>query len=97
VVTCLFCKGTKHIVRAGFRNNASGKKQRYCCNVCERLFVPNDGFWKMKTRPEVIAEAISWHCPNIWLSIANAKSSPTSIIYVLTLPPFLATFFHAMV
>jgi len=59
VVTCLFCKGTKHIVRAGFRNNASGKKQRYCCNVCERLFVPNDGFWKMKTRPEVIAEAIS--------------------------------------
>ncbi|HLC85200.1 MAG TPA: nucleotide sugar dehydrogenase [Candidatus Nanoarchaeia archaeon] len=37
------------------------------------------------------------HCPNIWLSIANAKSSPTSIIYVLTLPPFLATFFHAMV
>ena len=55
----MFCKGSKHIVCAGYRNNASGKKQRYRCNTCQRLFVPNDGFWKMKTKPEVIAEAIS--------------------------------------
>ena len=58
-VNCLFCKRSTNIVRAGYRNNASGKKQRYRCNKCDRLFVPNDGFWKMKTRPEVIAEAIS--------------------------------------
>lgn len=59
MIECIFCKGSKDIVRAGFHKNASGTKQRFKCNTCHRRFVPNDGFWKMKTRPEVIAEAIS--------------------------------------
>ena len=58
-VKCIFCKNSADIVKAGFRNNQSGKKQRYKCNKCKSLFVPNDGFWKMKHKPEVIAEAIS--------------------------------------
>lgn len=56
---CIFCKTAAHIVCAGFRYNQSGKKQRYLCRRCDRLFVPNDGFWKMKHKPELIAEAIS--------------------------------------
>jgi len=44
---------------AGFRVNKCGKKQRYWCQKCSRRFVSNDGFWKMKNSPEVIAEAIS--------------------------------------
>ena len=59
MVECLFCKQSVDIVCAGYHYNASGKKQRYKCNNCDRRFVPNDGFWKMKTRPEVVAEAIS--------------------------------------
>ena len=59
MVQCIFCKGSKDIVCAGYNYNDSGKKQRYRCNPCGRRFVPNDGFWKMKTQPEVIAEAIS--------------------------------------
>ena len=59
VIVCIFCKSSGDIVRAGFRMNQSGKKQRYRCNRCRQLFVPNDGFWKMKHRPELIAEAIS--------------------------------------
>jgi transposase-like protein len=59
MITCNFCKSSEKIVKCGFRNNASGKKQKYQCNVCHRLFVPDDGFWKMKHRPEIIAEALS--------------------------------------
>ena len=59
MVQCIFCKSSEHIVKAGFRYNQSGKKQRYWCNNCEERFVPNDGFWKMKHKPEVITEAIS--------------------------------------
>lgn len=29
------------------------------CNGCKRRFTIDDGFWKMKHRPEVIAEACS--------------------------------------
>src|SRR3989338_6166050 len=56
---CIFCKSSKHIVQAGFRYNASGKKQRCWCKGCKSRFVPNDGFWKMKHAPEAIAEAVS--------------------------------------
>ena len=59
MVQCIFCKSPEHIVKAGFRYNQSGKKQRYWCNNCEERFVPNDGFRKMKHKPEVITEAIS--------------------------------------
>jgi len=59
MVACIFCKSSVDIVRAGFRYNQSGKKQRYRCNKCMNKFVSNDGFWKMKHKPEVIAEAIS--------------------------------------
>ncbi len=58
-IVCIFCKSSADIVKAGFRYNKWGKKQRYGCNVCKRLFVPNDGFWKMKHGPEIIAEACS--------------------------------------
>lgn len=60
IVRCIFCKSSADIVRAGFRYNQTGKKQKYKCNLCKRFFVPNDGFWKMKHKPEIIAEALSY-------------------------------------
>lgn len=59
MVQCIFCKTSEKIVRAGFRYNKCGKKQRYWCKKCNNRFVPNDGFWKMKYNPKIIAEAIS--------------------------------------
>jgi len=59
MIKCYFCKSSEKIVKSGFRYNASGKKQKYQCNKCHRLFVPHDAFWKMKHRPEIIAEALS--------------------------------------
>ena len=58
-IKCIFCKNSADIVKAGFRYNKSGKKQKYKCNKCKSFFVPNDGFWKMKHNPEVISEAVS--------------------------------------
>jgi len=59
MASCIFCKSSEELVKAGYRYNASGKKQRYKCNNCGSRFVPNDGFWKMKHTPEIIAEACS--------------------------------------
>lgn len=59
MIACPYCKSKEKVVKSGYRYNASGKKQRYQCNTCLRLFVPHDAFWKMKNRPEVIAEALS--------------------------------------
>lgn len=59
MVKCIFCKSSEDVVNAGFRYNKLGKKQRYRCNICKRSFVPNDGFWKMRHKPEIIAEACS--------------------------------------
>ena len=70
MVICEFCNSTK-TVRAGFRYNKSGKKQRYGCNKCKSLFVVDDGFKKMKHKPEIIAEACS--CYKRGMSLKDAK------------------------
>lgn len=71
LVVCEFCKSSKDIVRAGFRYNKSGKKQRHKCNKCKSLFVVDDGFKKMKHKPEIIAEACS--CYKRGMSLKDAK------------------------
>ncbi len=53
-----FCKGGDKLTRKGYRYNKSGVKQIYNCNLCNRRFTPNDGFWKMKNTPETITEAL---------------------------------------
>ena len=59
MIICSFCKSSEGIVKSGFRNNKFSKKQRYQCNLCNHLFVRDDGFWKMKHSPEIVAEALS--------------------------------------
>lgn len=70
MIICEFCKSQK-IVRAGFRYNKSGKKQRYECNKCNSSFVVDDGFKKMKHKPEIITEACS--CYKRGMSLKDAK------------------------
>jgi len=59
MINCSFCKSSEDIVFAGKHYNKKGETQRYKCNICKRRFVPNDGFWKMKHTPEIVAEALS--------------------------------------
>lgn len=71
-VFCFFCNKSSNIVKAGFRCNKVGKKQRYMCNNCSRSFVPDDGFRKMKTPKELIVKAI--HQYNDGLSLSKVKN-----------------------
>ena len=72
VIVCNHCKSSNKIVKSGFRYNQSGKKQKYLCKSCHRLFVPNDGFWKMKTPKELVVKAI--HQYNDGLSLSKVKN-----------------------
>jgi transposase-like protein len=59
MVTCVFCKSSEEAVLAGKRYNKKGETQRLKCNLCKRRFTLDDGFWKMKNSPKIIAEALS--------------------------------------
>lgn len=54
---CPNCKKTNS-VNAGIRKNKSGFVQRYLCNECETYFVDRKGFERMRTRPEIIVDAL---------------------------------------
>lgn len=59
MVNCPKCNAIKSVVRAGFRKNKFGNKQRYRCNNCWLWFVPKDAFWRKQYPKEIIAEACS--------------------------------------
>ena len=71
-IVCIFCHKSEKIIKAGFRINNTGKKQRYICKNCNRTFVPDDGFWKMKTPKELIVKSI--HQYNDGLSLSKVKN-----------------------
>jgi len=71
-IFCIFCKKYSHIVKAGFRLNQTGKKQRYICRKCNQTFVADDGFRKMKTPKEIVAKAV--HQYNDGLSLSKVKN-----------------------
>jgi putative transposase len=57
---CLFCKSSK-ILKQGYRNNSTGRKQKFQCTECERWFVKQDGFERMRHNKKIIARAIHMH------------------------------------
>jgi len=54
---CPYCQ-SEEIAKRGVRHNSYGDIQRFSCNVCERWFVINLGFEKMKASPQVITSAM---------------------------------------
>ena len=57
---CPTCKSDK-ISKRGKRYNESGEKQLYLCNDCDRKFIEQDGFARMRFDPKIIARAIHMH------------------------------------
>ena len=70
-IKCNYCFSDKKTWRKGWRYNKSGKKQNWWCNSCKRRFTIDDGFWKMKHKPEIITEALS--CNKRGMSLRNVK------------------------
>ncbi len=54
---CLYC-GSAEIVKIGVRHNLQGDIQRFLCNACNRKFVKNEGFEKVKATPKAITIAL---------------------------------------
>ena len=57
MVACELC-GSKNAVKKGFRHNASGKKQKFFCHDCEKWFVHDDGFKRMRVNPKHVVRAL---------------------------------------
>jgi len=57
---CPFCKSSK-ILKQGYRNNSTGKKQKFQCINCEKWFVKKDGFERMRHNKKIISRAIHMH------------------------------------
>ena len=57
MVICELC-GSKNTVKKGLRHNASGKKQKFFCHDCEKWFVHDDGFKRMRVNPKHVARAL---------------------------------------
>lgn len=56
-MNCDYC-GSSDIVKKGFRHNSSVKKQKWFCHKCEKWFVSDDGFKRMRVKPEIIVRAL---------------------------------------
>ena len=56
-MNCDYC-GSSDVVKKGFRHNASVKKQKWFCHKCKQWFVSDDGFKRMRIKPEIIVRAL---------------------------------------
>ena len=57
MVNCDLCQ-SNNVVRKGFRKNKAVMKQKYFCHACQKWFVLDDGFKKMKNKPTDIVRAL---------------------------------------
>ncbi len=58
VQTCPICQTSDNVVRHGIRHNKSGDMQRFFCKLCDKWFVINLGFEKMRATPQMITNAM---------------------------------------
>lgn len=54
---CPVCKSAQTVWR-GYRYNRSGKKHLRQCNRCGRKFTPDEGFLRMRYKPDDILYAV---------------------------------------
>jgi putative transposase len=64
ILVCKFC-GSQNIVKRGYRNTQKGKVQRLFCKDCNRKFVVNEGFERMKSTPQIITIALDLYFKGI--------------------------------
>ena len=57
MLRCELC-GSNKVVKKGMRHNASGSKQKFFCHGCKKWYVHDDGFKRMRTKPEHIVRAL---------------------------------------
>ena len=54
---CELC-GSNKAVKKGMRHNASGSKQKFFCHACGKWYIHDDGFKRMRIKPQHIVRAL---------------------------------------
>ena len=57
-ITCRHCKSDKTIKWGKYKTQNRGFIQRYMCKSCQKHFVIDDGFYRMKNNERIICQAI---------------------------------------
>lgn len=62
---CKHCSG-KNFLKKGFRKiSYRGKIQKYFCKDCNKYFTNDDGFYRMRNKPEIITMSIDMYVSNL--------------------------------
>jgi transposase-like protein len=64
-VKCKHCKKVNFRKEGTRRTKNRGKIQRYFCNDCHRFFTNDDGFYRMRNKPEIITMSIDMYVSNL--------------------------------
>ena len=64
-IKCVHC-GSQDNYKKGYRKTLyRGKIQKYYCKNCKRFFTNNDGFYRMRNKPEIITMSIDMYVSNL--------------------------------
>jgi transposase-like protein len=64
-VKCPKCGSTESVKRGLSNTKKRGKQQRYLCNGCNKTFIVDAGFWKMKNKDGIVAMCIDMYLSNL--------------------------------
>lgn len=64
-IKCIHC-GSKNSYKKGYRKTLNrGKIQKYYCKDCKKFFTQDDGFYRMRNKPEIITMSIDMYVSNL--------------------------------
>lgn len=64
-IKCPYCKSEEIVKRGLSPTQNRGKQQRYKCNSCNKTFIQDMGFWKMKNNEAKITSGIDLYFSNL--------------------------------
>jgi transposase-like protein len=64
-VKCKHCSSS-NFCKKGYRKTENrGRIQKYCCKNCRRFFTNDEGFYRMRNKPEIITMSIDMYVSNL--------------------------------
>jgi len=64
-IRCLHCGSTNNYKKGYRKTLYRGKIQKYYCKDCKKFFTNDDGFYRMKNKPEIITMSIDMYVSNL--------------------------------
>lgn len=64
-IKCIHCKSKNTVKRGLSPTKNRGKQQRYLCKNCNKTFIQDTGFWKMKNSEKIVTMSIDMYLSNL--------------------------------